>query len=179
MESAIDQPGVYTIRNRDTGQYEYYVSFVPHDFVFQRGLPSEAIMGRLIDGPDLFEPEHFRTNARFLEFLHDVIARHAANCPGLIAEAQRQKEGLVYIIDARTQTPKEEVPPRRRRGPEWECVGLPRQPELSGLHGQRAADTRSLVSKQAVGRDCRDYGETHLTPHSSGPASAAAAVPVR
>ena len=111
MESAIDQPGVYTIRNRDTGQYEYYVSFVPHDFVFQRGLPSEAIMGRLIDGPDLFEPEHFRTNARFLEFLHDVIARHAANCPGLIAEAQRQKEGLVYIIDARTQTPKEEVPP--------------------------------------------------------------------
>ena len=111
MGSAIDQPGVYTIRNRDTGQYEYYVSFVPHDFTFQRGLPSEAIMGRLIDGPDLFEPEHFRPNVRFLEFLHDVIARHAANCPGLIAEAQRQKEGLVYIIDARTPSPMGEVPP--------------------------------------------------------------------
>jgi hypothetical protein len=48
---------------------------------------------------------------RFLEFLHDVIARHAANCPGLIAGAQYQKEGFVHIIDARTETPKGEVPP--------------------------------------------------------------------
>ncbi len=111
MESASDQPSVYTVRNRDTGQYEYYVSFVPHDFAFQRGLPLEAIMGKLIDGPDLFEPEHFRPNPRFLEFLHDVIARHAASCPALIVEAQRQKEGFVYIIDSRTQTPKGDVPP--------------------------------------------------------------------
>jgi len=68
-------------------------------------------MGKLVDGPDLFDAEHFAPNVRFIEFLQDVIARHAANCPGLVAEAKRQQEGYVYIFDARTPTPGEAVPP--------------------------------------------------------------------
>ncbi|MCP4347466.1 MAG: hypothetical protein GY795_18325 [Desulfobacterales bacterium] len=111
MYNSSDQPFVYTINNSETGEDEYYVSFVPHDLVFQRGLPVEAIIGKLIDGPELFQPEHFRPNVRFLEFLHNVIAKHSLSCPGLIAEAKRRKEGFVYIIDARTPTPNEEVPP--------------------------------------------------------------------
>ena len=111
MEYTSNAPAVYTIRNRESGEFEYYISFLPHDFAFEKGLPSEAVLGKLSGGPDRIDPEHFRPNAKFLDFLHSVIARHASGCPGLIAEAQRQKEGAVFIIDARTQTPNGDVPP--------------------------------------------------------------------
>ena len=105
-----EQAFVYTIRDRQTGRDEHYVSLVPHDVVFRHGLPAEAILGKLVDGPDFFDVEHFAPNVRFLEFLHDFIARHATNCPGVVAEAKRLRDGNVYIIDARTPTPEGEVP---------------------------------------------------------------------
>ena len=68
-------------------------------------------MGKLTDGPGKLDAEHFLPNDGFIRFIHDVIARHVRNCPGLIAEAQGQGNGSVYMIDPRTPTPHGEVPP--------------------------------------------------------------------
>jgi len=43
--------------------------------------------------------------------MHRVIARRGPELPGLIAEARRQSDGWVYVIDQRTRTPQGAVPP--------------------------------------------------------------------
>ncbi len=53
----------------------------------------------------------FARNRVFVEFMHAVIARNAPEMPGFIAEAKRQGNGWVYIIDQRTPTPLGAVPP--------------------------------------------------------------------
>lgn len=93
------------------GQHRHLVSLLPEDIVFKSGLPPEAIMGTLTDGPHTVTPEAFQQNERFIQFLAFVIAKHAADCPGLIAEAQQQPNGYVYILDKRTPTPQGAVPP--------------------------------------------------------------------
>jgi hypothetical protein len=74
--------------------------------------PPQAILGKLVDGPDFFDAGHFAPNPRFIDFLHDVINRHATNCPTLLAEARRQQEGNLFIIDGRTPTPAGNLPPQ-------------------------------------------------------------------
>jgi hypothetical protein len=41
-----------------------------------------------------------------------MIARRAPELPGIIAEAKRQGEGWLYLIDQRTPTPHDFVPPQ-------------------------------------------------------------------
>jgi hypothetical protein len=43
--------------------------------------------------------------------MHGVIARRGPELPGLIAEARRLCDGWVYVIDQRTRTPQDAVPP--------------------------------------------------------------------
>ena len=75
------------------------------------GLPSEAIAGTWPEGQDQLV-DSFRTNPRFVEFLHHVIAMAGPSDPGLMAAAVAQKEGWVYMIDARTPDgPQGRVPP--------------------------------------------------------------------
>jgi hypothetical protein len=102
---------IYDVRDPKSGVAKYYVSPIHHDAAREFGLPIEGIMGELVAGPECFDPEHFLQNDRFVAFLHSVMARHAADCPGLQAEARRQREGFVYIFDGRTPTPGGEVPP--------------------------------------------------------------------
>jgi hypothetical protein len=47
----------------------------------------------------------------FVDFMHGVIARRGPELPGLVAEAQRQVDGWVFVIDQRTRTPQDAVPP--------------------------------------------------------------------
>jgi hypothetical protein len=61
-------------------------------------------------GPGRMRPEEFAPNPAFAHFLHAVLARHAPNCPGVQREAQRQRHGYVYILDARTPDPQGDVP---------------------------------------------------------------------
>ena len=93
------------------GTPRYFATLLPHDTGFASGLPSEAIMGEFTNGPEELTPNAFQQNSVFIKFLAYVIGKYAAECPGLIAEAQRQQNGFVYILDKRTPTPDGAVPP--------------------------------------------------------------------
>lgn len=91
-----------------------YVSCLPNEYVFAHGLIPEAIIGVLLRplvAGEAITPEVFAHNRRFVEFMHEIIARRGPSLPGLIAAAQRQREGWVFVIDQRTRTPQGDVPP--------------------------------------------------------------------
>ncbi|MGE0606914.1 MAG: hypothetical protein AB7O62_07465 [Pirellulales bacterium] len=68
-------------------------------------------MGTLLDGPANIAKDSFAPNQQFSHFLAWVIAKHANSSAELLAEAQRQHKGYVYILDMRTDTPDGPVPP--------------------------------------------------------------------
>ncbi len=91
-----------------------YISCLPSDLVFSRGLAPESIIGvllRPLEPGEEITPAVFARNRVFVEFMHGVIARRGPGAPGLVAEAQRQRDGWVYIVDQRTRTPQGPVPP--------------------------------------------------------------------
>ena len=91
-----------------------YVTCLSHEHVFQHGLHSEAIIGvllRPLESGETIKPSVFARNRAFVDFMHSVIARRGPELPGMIAEAKRQGEGWVYVIDQRTPTPQGAVPP--------------------------------------------------------------------
>ncbi len=91
-----------------------YVTCLPQEQVFAHGLPPEAILGvllRPLGEGEAITPDVFARNRAFVDFLHAVVARRAPGLPGLRAEARRQGDGWVYIIDQRTRTPQGPVPP--------------------------------------------------------------------
>lgn len=93
---------------------KHYVTCLSLDDVFARGLAPEAIVGELLrplEPGERISPDVFARNRIFVEFMHDVIARRAPQLPGFIAEARRQGNGWMYVIDQRTPTPQGGVPP--------------------------------------------------------------------
>lgn len=105
---------VYVCRVRvPEGTREYATVLAPDD-VFARGLPGVAIVGTLLRplaesedaSPDVFTP-----NPAFVRFMQDVLAKHTPLVDSFRAEARRQREGWVYVIDARTPDPDGTVPP--------------------------------------------------------------------
>ena len=93
------------------GAHRYFASYLPHDIGFTAGLSPQAIIGEFTHGPDELTPEAFQQNSHFMQFMADVIGKHASDCPGLIEVIEREQNGFVYILDERTQTPGEDVPP--------------------------------------------------------------------
>ncbi len=102
---------VIEVQDGERGGARHLLSALTPERALEAGVPSEAILGELVDGPERLVPESFRPNPVFARFLHWVIARHAASSPGLTAEARRQRDGFVYVIDQRTPTPQGPVPP--------------------------------------------------------------------
>jgi hypothetical protein len=93
---------------------KYYVTCLPVEQLCVRGLAPEAIIGvllRPLKPDEVITPAVFVQNRVFVDFLHRVIARHGPELPGVIAEAGRQRDGWVYVIDQRTRTPQGAVPP--------------------------------------------------------------------
>ena len=90
-----------------------YVTLTPQDQLGARGIAPQEIVGQIID-PERpgIAPDNFARNRVFVEFLHAVVARHGPSLPALIAEAQRQGDGLVVIVDSRAETPGDAVPPQ-------------------------------------------------------------------
>jgi hypothetical protein len=91
-----------------------YISCLPQEHVFERGLASEAIIGvllRPLEAGESITSAVFARNRVFVDFMHEVIARRGPALPGLIAEARRQGDGWVYIIDQRTRNPQGHIPP--------------------------------------------------------------------
>ena len=79
----------------------YFSMLSPEALKVKHGLRTEAILGRAKDKSQPVDAANFEPNPAFLQFLHWVMAKHAAGCPGLVAAAKRQGVGHVYIFDGR------------------------------------------------------------------------------
>ena len=104
---------IYLVDTRDGGKKEY-VSCLTNEQVFSSGLRPQAIMGLLLRPPGSEQPitpEGFSPNPAFIDFMHGVIARRGPEMQELIASAQRQREGWIYVIDQRTPDPQGKVGP--------------------------------------------------------------------
>src|SRR5262249_6475934 len=78
------------------------VTLLPPEEMFTKGLIPEAIVGVLkvpLKEGEAIKPENFVRNKVFYDFMHEVIARVGPELKGLKAEARRQGEGWVYLID--------------------------------------------------------------------------------
>ena len=87
------------------------LSWLSQDRVFEKGLPARAIVGVIPFREAGLDPATFRPNPEFVAFLHEVIEKYAPLDPDLQAEARRQGQGWLYVIDGRTPTPRDNVPP--------------------------------------------------------------------
>jgi hypothetical protein len=103
-----DLPWVYTTTQGNI------VSFLEPSVLRGRGIPPEAIVGRLLVPPErrtpTLRPDEIQINHGFVDFLHHVVATHAPSSAEMQALAQEHKDGWIYLIDARTATPQGEVP---------------------------------------------------------------------
>lgn len=87
------------------------LSWLSQERIFEKGLPSKAIIGLLPHSETRLDPATFKPNPEFVAFLHEVIKTYAPLDPDLQAEARKQGQGWLYIIDGRTPTPQDNVPP--------------------------------------------------------------------
>lgn len=93
---------------------QFFVTLLPPEESFARGIIPEAIVGLLkkpLEEGEAIGPEDFVRHKIFNDFMHEFIARRGPTLEGLRAEARRQGEGWVYLIDGRTATPEGKVPP--------------------------------------------------------------------
>ena len=99
----------------DTGKLCELISPLPGEWLSQHGygIPGVAVFGTLEKGLDEggeFVPDNFRENLTFVEFLHELIAQEVFKDPSAHQEAERQREGHIYLIDRRIATPRGDVP---------------------------------------------------------------------
>ncbi|HEU4557823.1 MAG TPA: hypothetical protein VFS20_08230 [Longimicrobium sp.] len=105
---------VYVCRVRVPEGARDYVTILPPETVSERGLPRVAIVGALtkpLGDEEGVTADVFTPNPAFVRFMHDVLAKHAPLVGSFREEARRQREGWVYVIDARTPDPAGTVPP--------------------------------------------------------------------
>lgn len=91
-----------------------FVTCLSHEHVIANGLPSEAIIGvllRPLESTEAITPDVFARNRIFVDFMQGVIARRGPQLPGLLADAARQGNGLVVVVDQRTHKPEHGAPP--------------------------------------------------------------------
>lgn len=117
-EFATSQLSIGVARIHPPGVPPYdLVTAIPYEIGFKQGLAPEAVVGKLrqlsnIEGEGGFGPKDFVPNRAFVDFLHRVVAEHAAELVEYQAQAKKQHEGWVYVIDGRTATPKGLIPAR-------------------------------------------------------------------
>jgi hypothetical protein len=90
---------------------KFFVTPLPAELVYVKGLRLEANMGELTEGPTKIDAEHFIGNEVFSQFVAWVIARHGGSSPELLAEATRVGAGFVHVIDQRVEDPESAIPP--------------------------------------------------------------------
>ena len=104
--------GVITVATPD-GMKDY-VALTSAATAFSAGLLPEAILGvlkRPLHDGGTITPDNFIPNSVCAKFLAHVIAKHGPQDPELQAEAARVGKGYVILVDQRTPTPQEPVPP--------------------------------------------------------------------
>jgi hypothetical protein len=90
-----------------------FVTFLPHERLFSKGLPAKAIMGVLvkpIEPGQPIPPEAFAINTVFWEYVHEVVRKHGPELATVQAAAQEIGDGWVDIVDHRTEAPHDEAP---------------------------------------------------------------------
>lgn len=121
----------------------HYVTVSPLDR--ERDIAPAKVIGMLkqpIQRGESITPDNFARNGVFVDFLHNVIAKHGPMVPGLVGAARQQGEGWVYIIDGRTPTPQEDVPQEDILGAFQVKNG-----EITSTSYQRNADHRILSDR--------------------------------
>ena len=110
----MNETEIFVCRVETANGVSDYVTLLSPDTTFSEGLPPEAVVGVLahpLKANEQITPDIFSRNRVFLDFMHEVIARYGPNHPGLQAEALRQGNGFVYVIDQRTKDARGTVPP--------------------------------------------------------------------
>lgn len=96
------------------GATRQFVTMVDQDAVFEHGLRPEQIVGQLktptAEGGKV-EADNFMPNVAFVDFLHDFVARTAAEDNGLLEVAASGKVENLFVVDQRTAAPDGNVPP--------------------------------------------------------------------
>jgi hypothetical protein len=112
VSDADTQTFAYQIRAPADGSIQCFLSLLsPDQTQIKRGLRPEAVLGQLKEPSVEIASDTFVQNPAFIRFLQWVVAKHASACPGLVAEAKRQDNGYVYVLDSRTPDPCGTVPP--------------------------------------------------------------------
>ena len=99
---------VYTINL--AGNRIAALSLVPPEQVTQAGLPTEAILGDVDPAQKEMTIDNFTPNERFVLFLTKIVETHAATLPDVVAQAEKVKNGPVYVIDYRSVNSGEKPP---------------------------------------------------------------------
>jgi hypothetical protein len=98
---ATDQRSIYMVRVVQDGEPEYLLTLLhPRDF-HAHGIPAEAVVGRLADPERGICSDNFSRNARFVEFLHEVIATAGPQDPILCQQAALIRDGDLALVDFR------------------------------------------------------------------------------
>lgn len=128
----------YDVQAPDGG-IVHHLSPLPHELVFERGLPNEAIIASCRDGQP-FTREYAVPNANFVAFLQHVIAKHLQRSERLSESALRLGEGSLYLVDQRS--------PHSSEQPEPEDV-------IGVVHVQRGTVVQYVPSAayRAIGRN--------------------------
>ena len=126
---------MYTITQ--DGRERTLLSVMPLDDGFERGIPSEAILGELHADANGLSEENFTPNVAFIKFMHESIATHVRSCPSLIERARRLAEGQLPLLDAR-------VPKGRKQVNAADVIGIigSRRRADRPIHGLHATQAR-------------------------------------
>lgn len=89
---------------------KHYVALTSARIAFSRGLIPEAIVGLLERPEEPITPDNFTANSIFRRFLADVIARNGPDDPDMQAEAARQQNGYVAVVDLRRRARSSDIP---------------------------------------------------------------------
>ena len=99
--SEFESAGIVVYSVERHGRTLDFLSLLPLDDGFERGLPGEAIIGELTDGIQTITPNNFQTNVLFLMFLHQTLAKFARSIPELIDAGGSIGAGELPVFDLR------------------------------------------------------------------------------
>jgi hypothetical protein len=101
-------PNLYLFEIQDEQGLGYVVSILPPD---AGGIPKEGIVGKAKSAKSPIKHTEFSPNLAFLDLLQKCVERFGPASPNMAMEASKQKDGFIYVIDARSPTPLGSVPP--------------------------------------------------------------------
>ena len=103
------RPDILLYMIAEDGRERTLLSLMPLDEGFERGIPSEAILGELNDIAAGLSEENFTPNVAFIKFMHESLATHVRSCPSLIDRARRLGNGQLPLLDGRTPANQKQV----------------------------------------------------------------------